>query len=72
MGSIKDLRERHQLSRAQLADLFHIPQRTIQSWELGDRACPVYVFRMMDKLLYLLERSGALERFRKGENNGLV
>lgn len=72
MPEIKDLRERHQLSRQQLADLFHIPQRTIQSWELGDRGCPVYVFRMMDKLLQLFELSGALERFRKGESNGLV
>jgi transcriptional regulator with XRE-family HTH domain len=70
--TVKDLRERHQLTRKQLSDLFHIPERTIQSWELGDRSCPVYVFLMLDKLLQLFELSGALERFRKGEINGLL
>jgi DNA-binding transcriptional regulator YiaG len=66
MGNIKELRERYQLTRKQFAELLHIPLRTVQSWELGDRACPVYVFRMIEVLLGFYQRSGALERFREG------
>lgn len=70
MINIKDLREHYQLSRQQFSDLFCIPVRTVQSWELGDRSCPLYVFRMMEELLEIYKRSGALEGFRKGDNNG--
>jgi len=49
--SVKDLRERYDLTRRQFADLFGIPLRTVQSWEIGTRSCPAYVFRMMERLL---------------------
>lgn len=65
MGSIKKLREAYGLTRNQLADLFSIPLRTVQSWELGERSCPVYLFLMMEELLKVKAASGALERFRK-------
>lgn len=70
MGNVKELREKYQLTRQQFADLFCIPVRTVQSWELGDRACPYYVFRMTEELLEVYRLSGALEGFRKEENNG--
>lgn len=69
MPDIKDLRERYQLTRQQFSDLFCIPLRTVQSWELGDRSCPLYVFRMMEELLEHYRLSGALEAFRKGDSN---
>lgn len=68
MGDIKDLRERYQLTRAQFSDLFCVPLRTVQSWELGERSCPYYVFRMMEELLELKRLSGALEGFREDNN----
>lgn len=65
MDSVKKLREEYGLTRQQLAELFSIPLRTVQSWELGERACPVYLFLMMEELLEVKAASGALERFRK-------
>lgn len=66
MGDVKELRERFGLSREQFCSAFEISYRTLQSWELGARRCPVYVFRMMEMLLELSERSGGLESFKKG------
>lgn len=65
MSDIKDLRERYQLTRAQFSDMFGIPLRTVQSWELGERSCPVWVFGMLEELLEVKRRSGALEGFRE-------
>lgn len=67
MNDIKNLREHYLLTRQQFADLFCIPLRTVQSWELGERSCPAYVFRMIEELLEHYRRSGALEGFREGE-----
>lgn len=64
---IKNLREHYQLTRQQFADIFCIPLRTAQSWELGERSCPAYVFRMIEELLEHYRLSGALERFREGK-----
>ena len=69
MVDIKKLREEYQLTRNQFSDLFCIPCRTVQSWELGERACPYYVFRMMVDLLAYYQSTGLLEGFRKGDNN---
>ena len=66
MDNIKDLRERYQLTRQQFCEAFSIPYRTLQSWELGARSCPLYVFRMMEMLLELSERTGGLEAFKRG------
>lgn len=66
MPDVKQLRERFGLTRDQFCNGFEIPYRTLQSWELGTRSCPVYVFRMMEMLLELSERSGGLEAFKNG------
>lgn len=66
MGDVKQLRERFGLSREQFCDVFCIPYRTLQSWELGLRRCPLYVFRMMEMLLELSDRWGGLEAFKNG------
>lgn len=69
MGNIKELRERYQLTRQQFAELFRIPLRTVQSWELGDRSCPAWVFGILEELLEVKRRSGALDSRREGGNN---
>ena len=70
MGDVKVLRERYGLTREQFCDAFCIPYRTLQSWELGLRSCPYYVFRMMEMLLFLSERSGGLEAFKNEYDGG--
>lgn len=67
MNDVEDLRKRFGLTRGQFCDVFCIPYRTLQSWELGLRRCPLYVFQMMEVLLELSERTGVLEAFKKGE-----
>jgi transcriptional regulator with XRE-family HTH domain len=69
MGDVKQLRERFGLTREQFCDAFCIPYRTLQAWELGDRRCPLYVFRMVEMLLELSDRSGGLEAFKNGGND---
>ena len=70
MVDIKDLRERYQLTRQQFSDLFCIPLRTVQSWELEERACPYYMFHMMEELLEVYKRTGELNGFWEGEISG--
>jgi DNA-binding transcriptional regulator YiaG len=70
MSDIKELRNRYQLTRQQFSDLFCIPVRTVQSWELEERACPYYLYRMAEELLMFYLATGQLEAFRKGDNNG--
>ena len=55
------LREKYGLSRKQLCDAIGIPYRTLQSWELGERSCPLYTYLMIKKLLEFSSRFGALE-----------
>lgn len=69
MSDIKDLRERYKLTRQQFSNLFSIPLRTVQSWELGERSCPLYVYLMAEELLELKDLHGELQGFRKGDNN---
>lgn len=66
MPDIKKLREKYKLTRQQFSDLFCIPLRTVQSWELGERSCPYYVFRMMEELLEVYRLSGALGALLEG------
>lgn len=70
MGDVKELREKHGLTRQQFSDLFCIPLRTVQSWELEERSCPLYVFRMMEELLGYYVSSGVLYAFRNGGTAG--
>lgn len=49
----KSIREAMQVSQSQLADKFHIPVATIQSWELGTRRPPAYVPEMMIRICEL-------------------
>lgn len=44
---IKEIREKHGLSKTQLSDVSGIPYRTIQNWEAGVRKCPEYVEKLL-------------------------
>ena len=61
MVDIKALRERHRLSRRAFCDIFEIPYLTVQSWELGLRECPVWVYKMIEFILNHAASVGALE-----------
>lgn len=55
MEMIKFIRESANLSRKQFSDELHIPYRTVQDWELGNRKCPDYLveliqYRLKDKM----------------------
>lgn len=50
---IKELRKKIGLSQTKFGELFGIPMRTIQDWELGYRTPPEYVINMIEELLYL-------------------
>jgi DNA-binding transcriptional regulator YiaG len=50
---IKTLREKYNLSRKQFTEMFDIPYRTLQDWELGNRKCPEYLLKLIE---YKLEK----------------
>lgn len=52
----REIRKHTGLSQAAFAARFCIPQRTYESWEIGERSCPPYV------LLMLAQLSGAYTR----------
>lgn len=47
--TIREIRALTGLSQKEFGEKYHIPMRSIQNWEGGQRACPEYV-------IYLLER----------------
>lgn len=59
MQNISELRKRYNLSRKQLSELTNIPVRTIQSWELGEREAPEYIYPLIESRLdVILKISG--------------
>lgn len=58
----KSIREAMQVSQSQIADKFHIPVGTIQSWELGTRKPPAYVPEMMIRICELEAMLAAASR----------
>ncbi len=54
LSSIKELREITGLSMAKFGQLYSIPYRTLQNWELDEgnpnhRDCPIYVFKLLKR-----------------------
>ena len=39
---VKELRELTGLNQQKFGDLYSIPKRTLQNWELGVNKCPIY------------------------------
>lgn len=44
---IKELRQKLKMTQKEFGEYLNIPQRTIQSWELGDRTPPEYVLELI-------------------------
>lgn len=53
--SFSELRQLSKMTRRQFCEYFHIPYRTIQDWELGNRKCPAYLIELM---AYKLSKEG--------------
>ena len=49
--TIKDIRLMTGLSMQKFGDLYGIPLRTIQHWEGGDRKCPDYVLKLLERVV---------------------
>jgi DNA-binding transcriptional regulator YiaG len=49
--NIKEMRQRTGLSQADFSMELGIPWRTVQNWELGTRACPEYLIKLIDYYL---------------------
>lgn len=47
--TIKEIRALTGLSAQKFGDKYHIPLRTIQGWELGERKCPDYVIELLER-----------------------
>lgn len=47
MRTIKEIREGTGLSQSKFCDALHIPLRSLQKWEIGERSCPEYVVELI-------------------------
>lgn len=50
---IKKIRERLNMTQREFAEYFEIPIRTIQEWEQERCKPPVYVIKMIEKIIEL-------------------
>lgn len=53
MIDFKVLYEDYGMTTKEISEYFEIPYRTVQSWKLGNRKCPIYLLKLM---LYKLEK----------------
>lgn len=56
------LREETGMSKREFSDYFEIPYRTLQDWELGNRAVPDYLLRLMT---YKIKMDALMKKNRK-------
>lgn len=59
---IKDIRKNLNLSQTAFGEIFGIPMRTLQNWELGIRKPPDYVINLMKMNLELQSKVKDLEQ----------
>ena len=50
---IKEIRALTGLSQAKFSALYGIPQRTLESWEMGERNPPEYVLRLLQRVVMM-------------------
>lgn len=53
---IKEVRRSLNLTQKQFSEEFHIPQRTVESWESGERKPPVYVVELLEKVVKFIKK----------------
>lgn len=49
--NIKEIRALTGLSQSKFAEMYHIPVRTLQSWEIERYAPPTHVLYMLERLV---------------------
>lgn len=47
MNKLKEARIAAGLTQAKMAELFEIPRRTLESWDMGERTPPAYVAKLI-------------------------
>lgn len=51
--SIREIRNITKLSQAKFSKLYGIPQRTLESWEMGERNPPEYVLSLLQRVVMM-------------------
>ncbi len=59
-----ELRNSSGMSRKEFCEYFHIPYRTVQDWELGQRKMPDYLLQL---IAYKLEIEGLIGKDKNKE-----
>lgn len=57
--SIKELRTKAGMTQKRFAEYFGVSIKAVQSWEQGERKCPVYLLELMK---YKLTKEGIIEK----------
>lgn len=47
MQTIREIRDSTGLSQSKFCEALHIPLRSLQKWETGERSCPEYVVELI-------------------------
>ena len=58
-NSIKEIRQKTEMTQQAFADYFGVSKRTVESWEGGTRNCPDYLLNLIQ---YKLENEGLLKQ----------
>lgn len=59
--TIKEIRQKYNLTQRQLSDITGIPKRTIENWDAGERKPPEYMARLIEAYIieaYIKENTG--------------
>ena len=64
MVTFKELRQASGMNKAQFAEYFGIPYRTVQDWELENRKCNNYIINLLE---YKLKNEGIIKQEKAGE-----
>ncbi|WP_455057835.1 helix-turn-helix domain-containing protein [Jutongia sp.] len=49
--TIKEIRDITGLSQVEFGKKYDIPRRTIQNWETGERQCPPYMLKLLERVV---------------------
>ncbi len=55
-NKLKEARIAAGLSQAKMAELFEIPKRTLESWDMGTRTPPAYVAKLIIEKLESMKK----------------
>lgn len=55
-NKLKEARIAAGLTQAEMAELFEIPKRTLESWDMGERKPPAYVTKLIIEKLESMKK----------------